>query len=428
MSKPKSVEAVLLGSGYRGYYTFGKYALQHPDQLQYVAVAEPDERLRERFAREHDIDSERCFQSWEDLMVQEQLAPVLFNTTMDTTHFPSTMAALRKGYDVVQEKPLATTPEHCIMLVQEAERQSRNLWVWHEMRYTDFFSKVHQIVQSGQLGDIITVDHRENIASWHYAHSYVRGNWREKESSSPMILSKCCHDFDQLLWILGRRAVRLSSFGSLLHFRSDQIPHQKAPSHCTDGCPVEEECPFYAPRLYTSGPSKLLSRYISPNQSHSSIMEALRTGPYGRCVYRCDNDVVDHQTVNMEFEGGFSVTMVVHGHSHEPSRTMRYDGSRATLQGQFSNNPLLTIHDHRTNNIEQINPGEGGGHGGGDEKMLSAFIHAVRGEGPALLNSAREALESHIMAFAAEESRACSGVVIEMEKYRQKVEGLAETT
>ena len=157
-------------------------------------------------------------------------------------------------------------------------------------------------------------------------------------------------------------------------------------------------------------------------------MEALRTGPYGRCVYRCDNNVVDHQTVNMEFEGGFSVTMAVHGHSHEPSRTMRYDGSRATLQGQFNNNPVLTIHDHRTNNIEQINPGEGGGHGGGDEKMLSAFIHAVRGEGPALLNSAREALESHIMAFAAEESRACSGVVIEMEKYRQKVEGLAETT
>ena len=419
MSRP--VEAVLIGAGYRGYYTFGMYALEHPNEIRYVAVAEPNEELRERFARAHNIPPERCFRSWEDLAVREQLAPLLFNATMDTTHFPSTMAALERGYDVLLEKPMAVTPVDCIRLVESANAFKRNLWVWHEMRYTEFFSTIHQLVQSGRLGDVITVEHRENVAFWHMAHAFVRGNWRNTKTSAPMILTKCCHDLDILFWILGKQAVRLSSFGSLLHFRPDRAPHPEVPERCTDGCPVEDECPFYAPRLYIGGPSEGLARHLSIDQSRSSIMEALRNGPYGRCVYRCSNDVVDHQVVNMEFEGETMVTLIMHGHSHEPSRTVRFDGTRATLQGRFAGvGPEITVHDHRTGQVERIVPKAGSGHGGGDEKLMETFVQAMRGEGPGLLNSASEALESHLMAFAAEESRVDGGVVIDMEEYRRK--------
>ena len=148
-----------------------------------------------------------------------------------------------------------------------------------------------------------------------------------------MILSKCCHDLDLLFWILGRRVVRLSSFGSLLHFRPDQAPHPEVPERCTDGCPVEDECAYYAPRMYEPDFMQSFAGHFTVDLDRASILQALRTGPFGRCVYRSTNDVVDHQTVNMEFEGGAAVNLIMQGHSHHDSRTMRYDGTLATLEG-----------------------------------------------------------------------------------------------
>ena len=218
---PKPVEAVLIGAGRRGFYNFGQYAINHPKELRYVAVAEPNKEMRQRFVSSHRIPRERCFHSWEELMAQGQLAPVLVNSTNDTIHFASTKAALETGYDVLMEKPMTTTVAECVQLVQAATRLGRNMWVNHNMRYTDFYTTVHRIVQSGQLGDVMVVEHRENVSYWHMAHSFVRGNWRNSKTSGPMILTKCCHDMDVLFWVLGRRAVRLSSFGSLLHYRPD---------------------------------------------------------------------------------------------------------------------------------------------------------------------------------------------------------------
>lgn len=416
---PQPVEMALLGAGSRGTFAYGRYAKLNPHMVRFVAVAEPDAARRERFAQEHGIPAERCFNSWEELTARPQLAEALLNATMDQLHLPSTLAALEAGYHVLLEKPMATTPVDCVQLVQAAERAGRVLQICHVMRYTLFWSALHDIVQSGRLGRVINVDHRENVAFWHMAHSFVRGNWRNTATSAPMILAKCCHDMDILYWILGSPVRRMSSFGRLSHFRADQAP-SGAPLRCTDGCPAQEECPFYAPRLYLREHTGWPVNVISLDLSMEGRLKALREGPYGRCVYHCDNDVVDHQVVNMELENDTTITFTMQGHSHDNVRTIRYDGTRATLRASEATYEI-SVYDHLTGNVETLKPGiVGGGHGGGDSGVMNAFVAALRGATGAPLTSARASLESHLMAFAAEQARR-EGIMLDMAAYRAQV-------
>ncbi len=423
MTKP--VTAVLFGAGLRGADAYGPYALAHPDELNFVAVAEPDPVRRERFAAAHGVPPERQFASWEEVVAQPRLAETVFNCTMDQMHHASGMAAMEVGYDMLLEKPMAPTLAESLALVQAAEKHGRMLQICHVLRYTPFFSTLHDILQSGRLGDIVTVEHRENVAYWHMAHSYVRGNWGNEATSSPMILAKCCHDLDLLYWNIGLPVKRLQSFGSLRHFRAENAP-EEATKRCTDGCPAAEMCPFDARPIY-------LNMYnegwpvtaLGTDLSEAGRQEALETGPYGRCVYQCDNDVVDNQTVNMEFEDGTTAVLFMHGHSHQEGRTMRYDGTRATLLGEFSVlGSSLEIHDHLTDSRERVDipQSDGTGHGGGDFGVVAAFVRTMRsidtGQGKTeALTGARESLESHLMAFAAEESRH-KNIVVDMEEWR----------
>jgi predicted dehydrogenase len=342
--------------------------------------------------------------------------------TQDQTHHSSTVAALEVGYDVLLEKPMATSLSDCVDLVQVAERTDQLLQVCHVLRYTPFFSTLHEILASGRLGEIISVEHCENLVYWHMAHSYVRGPWRNLAMASPMILAKCCHDLDLLVWNMGRGVERLHSFGSLSHFRPENAP-PGATARCTDGCPAGPQCPYDARRIYldpdnVGWPATVISEYPDLD----SRRRALESGPFGRCVYASDNDVVDHQSVAMEFEGGATVVLVMQGHSHEEERTMRYDGTRATLRGRFTYlGGRIEIHDHLTGRQEElvISP-SASGHGGGDYGVVRAFLRALRGEERAL-TIARGALESHLLAFAAEESR-LNGTVVRMDDFRQPAE------
>jgi predicted dehydrogenase len=455
----------MIGAGDRGYARYGAYAEAHPEEIRFVAVAEPHAVRRARFAQAHSIPNSRQFPNWEQLLAEGQLADAALVCTLDRQHVGPALAAMEAGYDVLLEKPMATALADCVGLVQAAERTGRLLQICHVLRYTPFFSTLNEIVTSGRLGEIITVEHRENVVYWHMAHSFVRGSWRSSAIESPMILAKCCHDLDILHWNLGPFA-RLGSVGNLSHFRAENGPPE-APERCTDGCPVEDKCPWYAPRLYLDliplmhlarkSPDVLqrlgaatalklprlveLARrmlptvdraldyagwpvsVISDDTSHEARRLALETGPYGRCVYHCDNDVVDHQIVNMETESGTSVVLVMHGHSNEEVRTMRYDGTRATLRGRFAYGMQdeIEIHDHRSGRVERIRPrATPGGHGGGDEGLMRAFILAVH-DRPSSLTSAREALESHLMAFAAEEARV-SGRSLDLDLYRAAAE------
>lgn len=416
------ITAVMVGAGTRGHYAYGPYALAHPDEIRFVAVAEPDPVRRERFANLHDIPLARQYASWQDLLGERQLADTLFNMTQDQMHYASTMVALDTGYDILLEKPMTTRLEHAVRLVQAAEQKGRLLQVCHVLRYTPFFSILQEILASGRLGDIVTIEHRENVAYWHMAHSYVRGNWRNEAMSSPMILAKCCHDLDILYWNMGRPVRRLQSFGSLMHFRPENAP-PGATRRCTDGCPAAEQCPFDTRPIYLdSGKSPWPVVALTDDLSMEGRLRALETGPYGRCVYDCDNDVVDHQTVNMEFVGGATAVLSMHGHSHEEGRTMRYDGTLATLRGKFgSQGSRIEIHDHLADECEEVEiPETAHGHGGGDYGIMRSFVRVMRGDEPAQ-TSARESLESHLLAWAAEESRH-QATVVDMSGFRARAE------
>ena len=421
----------MVGAGDRGYAAYGGCALGRPELLRFVAVAEPDEARRERFARAHGIPPARQFSSHEQLYGQGRLAPALFNCTLDRVHEQSTLPALELGYHVMLEKPMSNTEAGCLRITRAARDAGVVLMVGHVLRYTDFFSAVHRVITSGRLGRVICVEHRENVAYWHMAHSFVRGNWRSSQQEAPMILAKCCHDLDLLQWNLGPVA-RLSSFGSLVHFRADQAP-DGASRRCIDGqgetCPVAQDCPFYAPRLYLGERTGWPVSVISNDTSLEARCRALERGPYGRCVYHCDNDVVDHQTVSLELESGATAVLFMQGHSHREGRTMRYDGTRATLRGSFSmeQGNSLELHDHLTNEVEQVQTHRGcdddggayaDGHGGGDSGLMEAFVEAVRTRSPGK-TGARESLESHLLAFAAESSRVGAGLV-SMEDYRRR--------
>jgi len=451
--------AVLIGAGERGALSYAPYALHHPDQLQFTAVAEPIPERRERFARLHHILPEHVFETWEPLLERPKMADAALVCTQDQQHTSPTLAALRRGYDVLLEKPMATREEECIQLVETAEETGRQLHICHVMRYTSHCQKLKQIMRSGILCVVRNIDHRENISYWHMAHSYVRGNWANEAQSCPMILAKCCHDFDLLLWLLERRCERLSSVGSLRHYRPENAP-PGAPQRCLDGCPTAETCPYYAPFLYIDlvpmwrsfaatasgfprramqlnlsqpGLFRVLSRVVptlrqvndyrgwprsvvAVDPTPENVLEALRTGPYGRCVYHCDNDVVDHQSVLLQFEGSISVTLTMHGHSHVEYRTTRIEGTRGRLLAEFGiGGAWIEVSQHRSGQCTRYDTSAPAGenHGGGDEALMEAFVRSLESDGAQALTLGRESLQAHRLAFAAERAR-LSGYVIEV--------------
>jgi predicted dehydrogenase len=340
---------------------------------------------------------------------------------MDQQHVETTLGALQVGYDVLLEKPMATTPHDCVRLVRAAESAGKMLSICHVMRYSPFYITLYETLRSGDVGEVMVVDHRENVAFWHQAHSFVRGNWGNSRRSAPMILAKSCHDMDILFWLLGRRLSTLSSFGSLRHFRSEQAP-DGAPDRCTDGCPHWESCLYYAPRIYLRDRNGWPINVITTDLTYEGRLAALRNGQYGRCVYHCDNDVVDNMTINMLFEGDLTATFTMHAFSHENCRTMRYDGTRASLKGHGGKGELV-LYDFRTMKERLVPlPDARGGHGGGDHGVMTAFVKALNGETSALHTTARDSLESHLMAFAAEESRLHGGRLIDMDEYRARIE------
>lgn len=462
--KSNPIQAIMIGAGQRGGDVYGKYALDHPDKIKFVAVAELDSERRVRFAAQHNIPTERQFESWEGLLEKEPLGQAAFVCTQDHLHTQPTLTAMRAGYDVLLEKPMAPTVEECRQLVATAEETGRQLHIAHVLRFTRHFAQMRQIIQSGDLGEIVSVSHRENVSWWHMAHSFVRGNWRRKEDSAPMILAKCCHDLDILVWMLNENSEHLSSVGNLMHYRSENAP-EGAPRFCLDGCPAADTCPYYAPFIYVDllplwrnyadtaegfnrlaaqlqhrkprtvkTLSKLLpslrqmSEYrgwpisvVAQDPTPENVMAALKDGPYGRCVYHYDNDVVDHQVVAMQFGSGASVTLTMQGHAHTEGRYTRIQGSRAELIAEFGyGGSWIEVNHHRDDHRQRYDTSAaaGSGHGGGDERLMNAFIASLRGDKNVETSStARQSLESHLMAFAAEDAR-LDKKAIQMTGYR----------
>ena len=417
---PGPVEAVVIGAGLRGRDTYGAYALENPEQLRVVAVAEPHQELRETFASVHGLPPERCFSDWRELLARPVLAKVAIIATPDHVHRGPALAALERGYDVLLEKPIAPRAVECLRVVEAADAAGQLLQIGHCLRYTAFYTKVHEILASGRLGRLITLSMAEHVGFWHMTHAFVRGKWGNTANAAPMILAKCCHDLDLMAWFVGRPCLRLASFGSLRHFQPQDAP-PGAPDRCTDGCPAEATCVHYAPRFYLKEFAGWPWSDVSLATDLESRRRALETGSYGRCVYRAGNDVVDHQVLALEFEDGVTATFTMHGFAAVPSRTIRASGTLGELRGSFEKGEI-EVHMEGEISPEVIRiPFAPVGHGGGDEGLLRHFVDVVRrGAADEVLASGRVALESHLMAFAAERSR-LEERLVEMAEFRAEV-------
>jgi predicted dehydrogenase len=418
-----AVDAVVVGAGNRGRFVFGGYALANPNRLRIAALAEPDDEKREGMAHEHGITPGRCFRDWQELFGEERLASLAIVATGDTLHVKPTLAAVARGYHVLLEKPIAPTPEDCVRVVDAAEAAQRMLQIGHVLRYTPFYRRVHEIIQSGALGELVSLDLREHVAYWHMTHSFVRGKFRNSEIAAPIILAKSCHDLDLMVWFVGRPATRVSSFGSVAHYRAAAAP-DGAPERCTDGCPARQDCPHDAERFYL-GPDDEVARIwpwsdVSLDSTREARRRALEAGPYGRCVYRCDNDVADHQVVAMEFAGGATASLTVQGLASEEERTIRVSGSRGELSGVLHSG-VIEVSRHGVLGSERHEMGGSPlGHFGGDGGLMDHLTEAVEQQaGGEVRTSGRVSLESHLIGFAAEEAR-LSGSVIEMGRFREE--------
>ena len=280
----KKVTSIVIGAGLRGGHVYSQYALDHPDEFQVVAVAEPDKERRESFAKRHNIPEELCFESYEELLGKEKLADCAMICTMDRMHYEPTIMALKKGYHVLCEKPMSPDKKEIIEMGEMAKKYDRILSVCHVLRYSPFFSKLKELLEEGKIGRLMTIQHMEEVGYWHQAHSFVRGNWRNAEESSPMILQKCCHDMDIMLWLADSKCESLSSFGELSYFTEENAP-EGAPAYCLDGCPHRDECAFYAPRFYLENLDGYLVRAVTDQTDPEHVLEALKKGPYGMSIF-----------------------------------------------------------------------------------------------------------------------------------------------
>ena len=412
------LKIAILGLGDRGM-NYGNL-VQTCTDAEITAVCEKDpERLKlgqERFG----LPDSACFQDSAAFLSHRKLADVLFVCTQDRDHYPHTMAALEKDYHVLVEKPVSPDPEHLQEIIQKSLETNKKVLVCHVLRYSQFYRKIKELLNSGIIGRTVLIRHAENIGFWHFSHSFVRGHWHKEGETSPMILAKCCHDMDLLYWWIGAKFQSVSSNGQLTFYHPGNKPAHAA-DRCCD-CPLRETCLYDAELQYLGRqdhPQPLFpwGTYAVTNlPGKENIKKALETNDYGTCVFAGDNDVMDCQTAQFVFENGVSVQFSVNGFSNHNYRSTHFFGTK----GEICCNDLdesITVQEfgkEKTTFDLSLASQDSGGHVGGDLGLVQDALLYFSGEqiDPGNLTLIEETLESHLMADACEKSRKLNGQLI----------------
>ncbi len=420
------VTFAICGCGCRGLEAYASFQKLHPEKMKIVAGADNRPERLDMLRRWYNVAPEKCFASDEELLAAPRQADVMIIATQDRQHVQEALAALDKGYHLLLEKPISPNLDECLALEKKAHETGRVVVVCHVLRYTKFYAALKELLESGAIGKIETIDAVEHVAYWHYAHSYVRGNWRRSEETSPMILAKSCHDMDIIRWLAGARCKKVQSFGALDYFKSACAP-EGAALRCLDGCKCKGECPYDAEKIYLtnerSGYAHIGKGWpcsvLTADPTEESLYEALRNGPYGRCVFHSDNNVVDHQTVNMEFENNIHATFTMTAFTELCHRTVKVTGTLGDVEGDLEDNKLIL---HRFGQEEKVIDlgcvdSEFAGHGGGDMGMMEYLCDLIAQGKSEGLTSVDASVESHVMALAAEESRVRGGETVDLEQF-----------
>ena len=421
----KPIQVILIGAGNRGT-TYTDIMAEMPEKFQVVAVAEPIESRRNHIKELHHLPADRCFTHYDQLLALGKIADLAVIATMDRQHFDPAMKAIQLKYDLLLEKPIAPTAEECVAIRKAADENHCKVVICTVLRYTRIYRMLKDIIASGKVGNVLSINHEECVGNIHQSHSFVRGNWGNEGRSSGMLLQKSCHDLDLLQWLLDKKCRHIQSFGTLTYFRKENAP-EGAPEYCIQGCPHGETCQYNAIKLYLDEKSNswfrtACTRLHAP--TNADVEKAISTTQYGKCVFKCDNDVVDHQTVNMFFEDDVTVTFTMNCFNRG-GRFIHIMGTKGEIRAALDSNSPIELYNIVTDSTESIpmtgSDGILGGHGGGDQGIIETLYEYLNGcyAGPSI-PTIDESCYNHLLAFAAEQSR-LTNTVVDVEAFVQSL-------
>ena len=416
----KKLKAIVVGAGCRGA-TYSTVMSKNKDKFQIVAVAEPKKDRRDYIKNLYDLEDNMCFESYEPLFERGKIADFAVIATMDKDHLKPALKAIELGYDLLLEKPIATTAEECIKINNAANKKGVKVLICTVLRYTDIFKTLKNFIDSGKIGRIMSINHEECVGNVHQSHSFVRGNWGNSKRSSDMLLQKSCHDLDILQWLINKKCKSVQSFGALSYFKAENAP-EGSPEYCIQGCPVGEECPYNAAKLYFDEKWAWLREPAAskPNPTDEDLLEVITKTQYGKCVFKCDNDVVDHQTVNMLFEDDVTVTFTMNAFN-KGGRFIHIMGTAGELRAALDEDTPITYFNfakHKTETIPLVGKdGIAGGHGGGDTGIILDLYDYFTGNYSGVsIPTIEESLYNHMLVFATERARK-TNTIVDVQKF-----------
>ena len=429
----------IIGCGSRGHYTYGKcMTVNYKGKFKIVSACDTDEGMLRWAQEDWGLAEENCFLDEQEFF-KEKRSDALVIATQDRDHVRMCIKALELGYDILLEKPISPVEEELHELLDAYNRYGRKVIVCHVLRYAPAYVKLKEMLDSGEIGKLVCIDWLEQVAYWHQAHSFVRGNWRNEAETSPMIMAKCCHDMDLLQYYADAKCDTVYSVGDVAFFKKENQP-EGAADRCAD-CKYIHDCVYSAERLYVEKRKKDfdwvkdkpdVDNYARQQGwpfnvvdstrpiTEESIRKAYTNNGYGRCVFACDNDVVDHQTVLMQFENGVKANLTMTGFTALPGRKVTFHGTLGEIEMDEENDYIrISKYGHGTRflsikEILRVAINDTFGHGGGDLMMVGDLYDALCGKGKAG-TSLDKSIESHLMALAAEKSRK-SGEVCRVHK------------
>ena len=418
----KRFSVAILGGGSRGLDTYANF-MNKTGHFDIVAVCDV-RPVRLEFAQEkYNVKKENCFLKEEEFF-KEKRADVLVIATQDQDHVRQAIKALELGYDVLLEKPITPKKEECLALLDAQKKYNHKVVVCHVLRYAPVYLHVAQLIKDGVIGKLVDIHAIEQVSFWHIAHSFVRGNWRNSDTTSPMILAKCCHDMDLLQFYANSKCKTVSSIGSLSFFKKENQP--KDASNRCQTCKYIDTCPYSAKYVYVQRwknakcPETMWPQNVVCTEhplTEERIIKAYESNDYGRCVFDCDNNVVDHQETNILFENGVTANLCMTGFTGSNGRIYKFHGTYGEIDLDEERRELVIKRFAQKDEVITFSqlPDVTGGHGGGDMGLVNAFYQALLSQ-ENLCTTLESSIESHLMAFAAEESRLRDGEMIVLHK------------
>ncbi len=413
----KKFSVAIIGCGNRGVECYGRIMRYLSELYTVAALCDIDPVRLENGKNELCVAPENLYANEEEFFKAKR-ADVLIVATQDGDHVRHALLGLEKGYDILLEKPLTKSREECLALLEAQKKYGGRVLVCHVLRYAPAFVKAAELLDSGKIGKLVFIDAIEQVGYWHQAHSFVRGNWRRSEQTSPMVLAKTCHDLDYIQFFAGAKCRSLSSVGELTFFKSENAP-EGAAERCTE-CKYIDTCPYSAKKIYLERflrgegewPTSVMT--LERPITEDGIWRAMKEGPYGRCVFKCDNDVVDHQVTTMTFENGVKANLIMTGFARGMGRRIAFHGTYGEIVIDEVENFVRYSpygYESETWKISELISEGKEGHGGGDIGLIRKMYDILSGRADNR-TSLEASVESHLMGICAEESRLAGGALM----------------